>query len=320
MPHKSLHNAIYGSKPFNHSPGHGGSAGEMPDGGGGALDGRFGAMSNPGGGCIANGIFSPCDMAFPSTSFWGTQMADLPGFGTNWGSYAGLGLWDYERRLANTRKELYEKRYERSPPKTDPKEYVPQNPKTVPFFSSDELRDEFKKLLSNKDCGGLVSALIRETESGMRDSQRLDLGSDPLNFEDLFENIAGQGGYVLVDGLNLNGTAINATVAGGIWTGDAQAQIRTRGYFTNGPPKQVASSLYDNRRNYLASAFHETFHHLDKFGYGATDEALGRAAFKITGDTQGLPGENGTVLQWSSYFNEQLMQKCMPDQRTNKRN
>jgi len=189
----------------------------------------------------------------------------------------------------------------------------------VPFFSVAELRDEFKKLLSNKECADFVSALIRGTESKMRDSQRLDFGSDPLNFEDLFENIAGQGGYVLVDGLNLNGTAINATIAGGIWTGDAQAQIRTRAYFTDGPAKVVAARLYDNRRNYLASAFHETFHHLAKFGWGATDEDLGRAAFKITGDTQGLPGDNGTVLQWSSYFNEQLMQKCMPDQRINGR-
>jgi Tol biopolymer transport system component len=195
----------------------------------------------------------------------------------------------------------------------------PQTPKPVPFFSADELRDEFKKLLSNKACADFVSGLIKETESKMKDSQRLDLGSDPLNFEDLFENIAGQGGYVLADGLNLNGTAINATIDGAIWTGNAQARIRTRGYYTNGPAKEVASRLYDNRRNYLASAFHETFHHLARFGWGATDEDLGRAAFKLTGNTLGLPGDNGTVLQWSSYFNEQLMQKCMPDQRVNNR-
>ena len=195
---------------------------------------------------------------------------------------------------------------------TDP---LQQNSKTVPFFSVAELRDEFKKLLSNQECADFVSALIRETESKMRDSQRLDLGSDPLNFEDLFENIAGQGGYVLVGGLKIDGTAVNGTIAGGIWTGDAQAQIRTRSYFTDGPAKVVAASLYDNRRNYLASAFHETFHHLAKFVWGATDADLGRTSFKITGDTQGLPGDNGTVLQWSSYFNEQLMQKCMPDQR-----
>jgi len=76
----------------------------------------------------------------------------------------------------------------------------------------------------------------------------------------------------------------------------------------------VASMISNNRRTYLATAFHETLHQLARFGWGSTDADLGRAAFKLTGDTQGLPGDNGTVSQWSSYFDEQLMQKCIPEE------
>ena len=64
----------------------------------------------------------------------------------------------------------------------------------------------------------------------------------------------------------------------------------------------------------MATAFHETFHQLSRNGYGDSDEDLGRAAFKITGDIQGLPGpDNHDPLVWSSSFDNELMKKCMPD-------
>lgn len=116
-------------------------------------------------------------------------------------------------------------------------------------------------------------------------------------------------------GLTIGQTEVNATIGGGIVTGNAQVQVRTRSYITEGSKKMVASMLSNNRRHYLADAFHETFHQLAKFRYGSLDSDLGRAAFKITGDTRDLPGDKGTELQWSSYFDEQLMKACIPDQR-----
>jgi len=195
-----------------------------------------------------------------------------------------------------------------------PQKTGPHNTKTVPMQTEDELREQFKKLLANRRCAEFVSALIRATESKMRDSQRLDLGSDPLNFEDLFESIVGQGGYALVDGLRIGTLEVNGTIDGGIWSNDAVVQIRTRGYITEGTPKMVATMLYKGRRSYLATAFHETFHHLARSRWGSLDSDLGRAAFAVTGDTTMLPGNDGTESQWSDYFDEQLMQHCMPDQ------
>ncbi len=66
------------------------------------------------------------------------------------------------------------------------------------------------------------------------------------------------------------------------------------------------------RRMYIAAAFYETFHHIGRTYPAYSDEALGRAAFKITGDKQGLPSGND-ILNWSSYFDNQLMKNCMPD-------
>ena len=187
---------------------------------------------------------------------------------------------------------------------------VPQNSRAVPLQSPESLRQEFKKLLSDPDCKEFVEGVIREAESRVAESLRLNMG-----FEDLFENIAHQGGYVLQDNLNLNGYAISGAVERAktsIAQGNAQVLIRTRHYYTTDKPRIVAERFAAQRRNYLASAFHETFHHIGRISAAFSDEALGRAAFKLTGDTTGLPS-GSDVLEWSSYFDNQLMRKCMPD-------
>jgi hypothetical protein len=83
----------------NHSSlGHGGAAGDIPGGGGGASDSRFGALENPAAGCVLDGSYTPCDwigrmsesgsLALAITSQGKTTKLDLRDFGL------GLrGLW-----------------------------------------------------------------------------------------------------------------------------------------------------------------------------------------------------------------------------------
>jgi hypothetical protein len=52
---------------------------------------------NSNGGCTQAGVSKPCDY-----SFWGSNTADLPGFGTHWGNFADLGAWEHELRLTYT--------------------------------------------------------------------------------------------------------------------------------------------------------------------------------------------------------------------------
>jgi hypothetical protein len=176
--------------------------------------------------------------------------------------------------------------------------------------STNELRDGFRKLLQNPKCKSFVDALITGAEGHVDQSLRLGLG-----FEDLFENISGQGGYMLVDGLNLGGYAVSGLTprdTTSIPQGNAQAWIRTRSYFTSDSLRAQMRSFSSQRRMYLASAFHETFHHIGRTYSAYSDESLGRAAFAITGDTQLLPNDHDP-LKWSSYWDNQLMKACMPD-------
>jgi YD repeat-containing protein len=188
----------------------------------------------------------------------------------------------------------------------------PQNSRPVPFQSVDELRAQLKVVLSDKKCSDFISTVINEVYGKMRDSERLGLGID-----DLFENVAGQDGFLLVENLRVNGWITNGATDRGktsIWRGNAQVQIATRSYFPEGSARWQALMIKNNRRNYLGTVLHELFHHLSKNGWGDRDSDLGRAAFKITGDTSGLPGADADELQWSSYFDDQLMKKCLPDQ------
>ena len=187
-----------------------------------------------------------------------------------------------------------------------------KNSRRVPLQTTGELREAFKKLLENPECKTFVDKLITEAEGHVDKSLRLGLG-----FEDLFENIGGQGEYVLVDGLNLDGYAVGGLTdrsTTSIVQGNAQVMIRTRSYFTTDRPKVQARSFASQRRMYLAAAFHETFHHIGRTSSAYSDESLGRAAFALTKDTQLLPNDNDhDPLNWSSYWDNQLMKHCMPD-------
>ena len=184
--------------------------------------------------------------------------------------------------------------------------------KRVPLQTADELREEFKKLLANEKCKTFVDKLIVGAEGNVDATLRLNLG-----FEDLFENISGQGGYVQVDGLKIGNQVVTGLVdrnKTSIVQGNAQAEIATRGYFIQRAPNDIspARAYALQRRHYVAAAFHETFHHIGKVYSAYSDQSLGTAAFAITGDTTGLP-TNNDPLAWSSYWDNQLMKHCMPD-------
>jgi len=62
---------------------------------------QHGRLSQPFDHCSEAGLPSICGS--DAYTDWGSRIADLPGFGTNWGSMVDLGMWEYELRLAFTR-------------------------------------------------------------------------------------------------------------------------------------------------------------------------------------------------------------------------
>ncbi len=162
-------------------------------------------------------------------------------------------------------------------------------------------------MLSNPECSKFVADLLRQAAAYTpQDTPQGD------SLMDLFEKISRQGNYVLKNDLRIEGRVIGGTVSGSIYNKDATVLLRARGYFTTTP-----GALANSQRWYVITAFHETFHLGGRYGAGYTDEALGRAAFAITGDKSDLPSESLTgidrVLAWSSYFDRQLLNKCAPD-------
>ena len=105
---------------------------------GGPVYPGYGNISDPSRGCTANGTYSVCD---PDISFWRSNIADLPGFGTNWGSFSQLGEWEYEARLAFTRAQLEARRRKREGAPHD-SETLPQNPQNQ-GLNADEIQEDF---------------------------------------------------------------------------------------------------------------------------------------------------------------------------------
>jgi YD repeat-containing protein len=68
---------------------------------GGAVYPGYGNISDPSRGCTSGGIYGVCDQQ-PDIWFWGNDIASLPGFGTNWGSFGQLAEWKYQIDLAFT--------------------------------------------------------------------------------------------------------------------------------------------------------------------------------------------------------------------------
>jgi hypothetical protein len=85
---------------------------------GGPVYPGYGNISDPSRGCTSDGIYGVCE---PDLSFWGSSIANLPGFGTNWGSYSQLAEWEYKQRLAYTLARLngIQRRREGSPRGSD---------------------------------------------------------------------------------------------------------------------------------------------------------------------------------------------------------
>ena len=75
---------------------------------GGPVHPGYGNITDPSRGCTNNGIYNLCE---PDIAFWGSDIVKLAGFGTSWGSFAALGEWEHNARLANTRALLQLKKH-----------------------------------------------------------------------------------------------------------------------------------------------------------------------------------------------------------------
>jgi hypothetical protein len=255
-------------------------------------------------GCELDGVPIPCDIRNALQEAGG--ITGIEKVYTNRGvqriyhSYEsrGLGLYiDYSYRIDKSGEQVRQRALVALP---------------VPLQTTDELKAGFEELLKNPKCKEFVDRLINLAEGHVAEGLRLN-----LSFTQLAQSIGEQGGYVLDATLNLNGTPVSGIVDRGktsIQTKNAQALIRTRSYYASDPPKERARSYASQQRSYLASAFHETFHHIGKVYDAYSDESLGRAAYEITSDKTLLPDAgNHDSLSWSSYWDNQLMKHCMPD-------
>src|SRR5258708_343092 len=125
-----------------------------------SMSGLSASMSNPfdyGMGCFVDAVPTDCNRAMAQVNNGSAYVGSIVSRIGN-GIVTHLGL-TVEEHYVRVDRELQLARSVRFFRDLVPGSQ-PQNSKTVPFFSADELRDEFKKLLSNKECADFVSALI----------------------------------------------------------------------------------------------------------------------------------------------------------------
>jgi YD repeat-containing protein len=154
----------------------------------------FADLSSPD--CQANGMPVPCTSL--NYEFWGSKIASLPGFGTNWGSFTELGLREYEQRQAETlaayalaqppqlkpgkkltpkqraeAKRKAQKRRSQDAGKGNSEDREPKNTLTIEHFDAGQelwIRFELQKIMTTK-CGDAYNAEGLKSPSQIRDTR-----------------------------------------------------------------------------------------------------------------------------------------------------
>lgn len=258
-------------------------------------------MGTSGGGCAQAGVSGPCGY-----NFWGSRIADLPGFGTNWGSFAELAEWEYGRRLRRTLVSFYANLRSREglPRGSDPGwdlHFVPQplNTSTIPFDMN-----KIPELLKNPTCNDFVTNLINKAAELNPNNP-----ANSNNALELFNAIKnGTGGY-FVQPVVFDGKQYGGTIGGYIANGDAKVYISPATWPVATP---TANMIRMSQQDYALAALHETIHHAGKFTY--SDRQLAEAAYNITGISDNYPTdpEKASVAAWSRYWDDILKDHCRP--------
>jgi len=169
---------------------------------GGPVYPGYGNISDPSRGCTANGLYSPCDF-----HFWGSGIADLPGFGTNWGSFAALSEWVYSNRVRETTA-AYRSRHQK--PKLEPqKPRRPLTPKERKKAQERRRRDAKKGKMDEGPSGGTFKPVTLPIPLAMQNAPRASDGgmSAPCDqeIEAIYDAVATAFGGTFNDYLNAEG-------------------------------------------------------------------------------------------------------------------
>jgi hypothetical protein len=130
----------------------------------------YGNISDPSRGCTSEGIYDLCDghpaMSGSAFSFWGSSIASLPGFGTNWGSFSQLGEREYEGRLAYTLARLngIRRRAESAPRDSDAPRQQPERMLT-PDEVSGLIEDIHSLFKAHSQCEDFMNSLLGELKT-----------------------------------------------------------------------------------------------------------------------------------------------------------
>jgi hypothetical protein len=248
--------------PYLYDPGYDGR------GEGGPLYPGFGNITDPSSGCTQNGVYGLCDwgpqaVGIISTAFWGSRIADLPGFGTNWGSFADLGMWEYERRLeyTNARNGMARRTREGMPRGIGNLEYVPQNT-TIDL-------NRVETLLKKPKCTNFLNGVLAEL------GKATGRGREGVAFEGLFN--AARGSIFSVPAWHSRGSAS----PDGILIGNPSFKITIL----------IRSDVPSDMESAPTTIMHEIIHSSAREGANYTHFEMARAAY-IVGGAMGLLTEH----------------------------
>lgn len=243
-------------------------------------------LTNTGGGCAFRGMPTSCHSA--SVEFWGSRIADLPGFGTNWGSLSAVAEWQHEQRVTyafGRGKGFLVPRREGVPREAGPSfAFSPQNTFTIP---TGNLRGNLEALLKTGDCRKFTNRVL----AGLAKKY-----SNPDNRQHIktvlegFNMVSAQGGFLL------ESKSIH-TVRGDLFNnarnynaGPGTVLIVPSGQYQT--PTAAQTTLL--QALYAWAALHETLH-LGKRG-GYTDEQVATVMAEVDGMEPPTRLHDGTLL------------------------
>lgn len=258
-------------------------------------------LTNPGGGCVGGGMPTSCNAA--SVDFWGSRIADLPGFGTNWGSFAALGEWQYAQRLAytNGRNGIVPRRREGMPRDAGPS--FAQNPQNTPqqvLPPSKPISDLVRDRMKNPKCAEYIQQLLDKANELFGQGY-----PHANNMEELLQKIDKAGGFQL-DAKTYH------TISGDLFANGAKpGTVRLIPFITLGAPNRYHLRQRDDY--YAGAGIHEPFHLARQGGY--SDEQMARTAFALANEAVPSVPKTGDLTEaynWSQLFDRKLQDKCPP--------
>jgi YD repeat-containing protein len=257
----------------------------------------FADLSSPD--CQEHGMPAPCTSL--NYEFWGSKIASLPGFGTNWGSFTELGLREYEQHLTYT---LGRNGIGNRGPEGGWGD-DPQNPdRRLTTDETSALRSGIADLLSDPNCLPFINELLGKAAE--QNKGNAPFSTDPLK---LFDEINSKGGY------NYSTAYGHNTVLSTLQYPNAAVLLI--------PPSSFGPGRWPGREQYIAdtiteAGLHETLHLAGRNGQ-YSDQALARATLDIAAahgwklpsvaDREKILSDRFVA---SFYWDDILRSKCKP--------